>query len=619
MKKLVILSVVACLLAPAAAEVRAWELELEGEAIWRHRYVTRTGGNDIFGYMNGDTGVNLGINHLRDYPTPETNNAFQGGPPITATSRGVIAGEHNFGPDMGLTDCRVTFYPTVKVNKAVKLRASINLTSLGIHSNGRPYYNMEMDDLGSVDTTGGGYANSLWVPISDRPAGSNVPNTFVTVQWAEIKIETPMLNFSLGYKTSAWGIGLWKNREDRASASFSMSSHYGPFKFGISPYFGRAQSSWNTWPRNDRNDHAPWRREGDRNYFGGLTLGFAYASGPLTITFDQNGWHTPNWPNASYEQRQGTGLPDTSISLGRPGEDTWVYDTSIGLKYFNGRGFLYAEVCHFWEYNSGRGTVERASGAYFTRAGRNQDAWIYGGEGGLVLGPSKLTFSYVRATGDDPSTRITNEDALNGNAGVSPYALVHWGYLMYYLYGTGTGWNAAGEGQCSNLHHLGAKLDYAAAANLNAFAVLSYAWRDQVNAYMLAGNGLHTAEAVDNDTVRFAKGLPVNHTPQFIAVPALVRVVPEYADDIGYEVDWGFDWKLLENLDWNLTCALWFPGSFWGHAYPNTGAMYNDPAVNAFLRLNVPPAAADIAVARSNPARPIDAVFAMQTALRVSF
>ena len=588
MKRLLFLSVLACFLAVTTSEALAWEISLDGEAVWRYRFVTRTGGGDIFGEMNGDEGANLGINHIRDYPTPRTNNAY-------SSSIGIIAGEHNFGPDMGLTDYRVTFYPTFKVNKAIRLLASINLTSLGIHSSGRPYYNMEMDELGSVDTTGGGYANSLWVPIVDRMGGANVPNTYITVQWAKLKIRMPMIDLSIGYKTGGAAIGLWKSDLDRSSCSFRMSADYGPFIFGISPYFGRAQSNWNTWPRNDRNDHSVWRNEGDRNYFGGLSMSLQYNCGPIEINFAQDGWSTPNWADGTYTHRLGNGTPRNVNINGRPGPDAWTYDTAVGFKYSNSRFFVNAEVSHLWLHNSGRGTTEANGGR--VRADIDEDAWIYGVEAGFLAGPSKLTLSYVRATGDDPHTRFTNEDALNADSGVSPNTMIRWGYLMYYVYGTGTGWNAAGEGLSSNFHHVGARMDYSLAANLNVFTVLSYAWRDQANAFWLGGDGSHAALRLTNNHIR--TGVP-NLAP-----------VPDHAKDIGWEVDFGYDWKLLENLEWNLICALWFPGKFWGYAYPNTAAIYNFSWPN-FV-------APDYTRARQNPDREIDPIFAMQTSLRVHF
>ncbi len=587
MRRLVVLGIISMLVLSSGAAALAWEFKMTGETIWRYRYVTQTGDNDIFGRL--DENIRLGINHLRDYPTPGTTNRFG------ANGIGIIAGEHNFGPDMSLTDYRATIYPTIKVNKAIKLTGSVNLTSLGIHSNGRPYYNMEM--FNSPTQEGGGYANSLWVPISDRMAGSNVPNMYLTLQWWKASIKTPMLNFSIGTKTSGAGVGYWKNKLDRSSTSFAISARYGPFKFGTSPYFGRANTGWNRWPRNDRHDNNPWRNEGARNYFGGLTLFIHYASGPLEFTFAQDGWHTPNWPDAAYEFRAADGVPQAigPYNAGsRPGEDTWVYDSVVGLKYFNGRFFANAEVAHFWEYNSGRGTTE--NNGTRTRVGRNQDAWMYALEGGIVAGPSKLTLSYVRATGDDPGTRITNEDAANGDAGVSPYAMLPWGYLMYYVYGTGTSWNQAGEGQPSNFHHAGIRLDHAVASNLNVFGVFSYSWRDQTNAFWLGGNGQYAALRLTNEDLR--------------TNAANVAAVPDSAKDIGWEVDSGFTWRLLENLDWNFTFAYWQPGSFWGYAYPNTAEIY---------RGNWPNAPQDYARARVDPTRTIDPLCAFWTSLDIDF
>ena len=63
-----------------------------------------------------------------------------------------------------------------------------------------------------------------------------------------------------------------------------------------------------------------------------------------------------------------------------------------------------------------------------------------------------------------------------------------WGYLMYYMYGTGDGWDASGNGQPTNFHHVGGRLDYAVAANLNLSFVFSQAWRDQASSYRLGGD-----------------------------------------------------------------------------------------------------------------------------------
>lgn len=130
MRRLTLILLAGLLTMLATAPCFAWELTMKGEAEWRYRYWARTGNQDIFGEMNS-TVVNLGINHLNTFPTSATTNRISG-------NFGVVAGENNFGPEMNLTDYRMTIYPVIKVNKAISLAASVNLTSLGIWSDGLP-------------------------------------------------------------------------------------------------------------------------------------------------------------------------------------------------------------------------------------------------------------------------------------------------------------------------------------------------------------------------------------------------------------------------------------------------------------------------------------------------
>ena len=64
-----------------------------------------------------------------------------------------------------------------------------------------------------------------------------------------------------------------------------------------------------------------------------------------------------------------------------------------------------------------------------------------------MSGPARLTINYARATGDDPSTRHQSEDAATSETGITSCYMKEWAYLMYYMYGTGDGWDAAGYGQ----------------------------------------------------------------------------------------------------------------------------------------------------------------------------
>ena len=101
----------------------AWEFSMKGETLWRYRYITRTGNNDIFG--NADLPqVSLGVNHIRNWPTPSTNNELPvptDAHSLTGQIIGVLAGETGFGSDANLTDYRATIYPKITINKAITL------------------------------------------------------------------------------------------------------------------------------------------------------------------------------------------------------------------------------------------------------------------------------------------------------------------------------------------------------------------------------------------------------------------------------------------------------------------------------------------------------------------
>jgi hypothetical protein len=226
-------------------------------------------------------------------------------------------------------------------------------------------------------------------------------------------------------------------------------------------------------------------------------------------------------------------------------------------------------------------------------------------EFGALSGPTKITLNYVRATGDDPSTRKTTEDGADSEQGISSCYMKPWGYLMYYMYGAGDGWDAAGYGQPTNLHHVGGKIDYAIASNLNVFMVYSQAWRDQPNAYRLGGNYRVAGQLFTNEDIRQSQ------LGNFRG-----QAVPDHARDIGWEVDLGVNWKILEGLTWNTTFAYWKPGNWWSYAYPNTAYLYR---INVTPNTNPNNTAVGEGRATFNLGREINGLFSMETNLLINF
>ena len=423
-----------------------------------------------------------------------------------------------------------------------------------------------------------------------------------------------MLDFSIGYKATKLGIGLWKHECNRPSASFDVSAVYGPFKIGFAPYFGRNQSSWalpsSTLPAGGPpvgggsasridNAGAPERQTDRRNYFRALEGYVEYTNGPLYFVIASDSYIQPDAPIP--DPRGGvittTAKPDATVVRYRP---------TVAMKYFNGRFFFNAEADWFTRWRSGRGTAASTTTGdpNLVNQEDDNDAWLYGLETGFLCGPAKLTFNYVRATGDDPSTRHTTEDAASSEAGLNACYMKDWGYLMYYMYGTGDGWDAAGYGQPTNFHHLGARLDYAVASNLNVYTVYAYAWRDNPTAYRLGGDYRVGAQQWHNEDIRLSQlGTFRGHA------------VPDSAREIGWEVDLGVDWKLLEHLTWDTTIAYWKPGNWWAFAYPNTAELYR----LGITPTNNPNSAAGEVASTQQLGRDINAFFSVETRLLVSF
>ncbi|MEW6532343.1 MAG: hypothetical protein AB1473_16050 [Thermodesulfobacteriota bacterium] len=565
----------------------AWEFSMKQENEIRYRYWGRLGNNDIFGRMDSD--VYLGVNHLVTHPSPARDN-------FPTTSFGVLAGENRFGSDMNFNDMRATVYPKVVVNQAITLEGSVNLTSLGIHSAGRPY-----DTFGTP-----GEINSLYVPVGNRPAAIDVPNTIVTVQWWRMTFELPICTFILGYRPVPLGMGLWKGLCQRSSTAFALRMNYGPVSVLMGPYLGRTFTNWNQPSRNSGTT-ATYRKDDDRDYARGYHFDMFYRTGPLAIDVGHTGYNDDS-SQVVDARTLATGVPGNLTPVVTPVPDRRVDETTLAIRYFNGRFFFSAEANYFYHWRSGLGSTEVRAGTRYQRTDADVRTSLYGVETGVILGPSKFTFSYVRSAGDDPSTRKDDEDTGRGTTGVNNCYIKYWGLLMYDMYGTGTSWNAAGRGQPVNLHHVGAKVDYAVASNLNVFVVNSWAWRDQPNAYVLGGNYSHTLARFSNDTIARQKGLAGFGTP----VPGL-QAVPDHASHIGWEVDFGLNWQLLENLTWNSVLAFWQPGTWWSYAYPNTAEIYRRNAGT------VPQTPTDQAGATFDPGRKIDPMVAFESSLLVEF
>jgi hypothetical protein len=253
-------------------------------------------------------------------------------------------------------------------------------------------------------------------------------------------------------------------------------------------------------------------------------------------------------------------------------------------------------------------------------------------ETGVMAGPAKLSFLYGFTPGIDrrngilidrqPSTILRHQLLTRELASVSvwrPYA-----YVMSYMFNSGlpnafdlTNANALfsisalgalsprvdsvnREGAMLDAQVLAARLDYAVAANLNAYATFVKANR--------ASDGYGWGCIFPYPYYYYLSGYSLDG--EVFVAPNVNRLSPTIPDkDLGYEVDAGVDWKLLEGWTFGLLVGRWQPGKWFSYACVDKSV----PGWSAFGLNNF---------ANNYGTRPnklIDAVWATTVSLSVDF
>jgi hypothetical protein len=236
------------------------------------------------------------------------------------------------------------------------------------------------------------------------------------------------------------------------------------------------------------------------------------------------------------------------------------------LKYNNGRFFANAEI----DYYDRR--VEELADPTF--GSQYWECLVYGAEAGFLAGPAKFTLFVFNGTDNDRRAGVVVK---NGNLyEISPdfgnsYTVCYpYVYLMGFHYGGGNAFGqnpAHGRGQWTSGLLYAARMDYAVAANLNVYG--SFARAKQWNKSF----GWGYISLVDGDAVGETPGQVVFSNKGAPAIPD---------DDMGWEVGYGVDWKLLEGLTLRFKGAYWQPGNWWKFAcVSKLNPDWDNPANNA--------------------------------------
>jgi hypothetical protein len=530
------LTAIVCLLfvALTTAPSPAWELKLTGSLNWYYEYFNQMGSQGFFGPYNIDNGAGTATGNL---------NFWWEGPHIAQNLA--------TGASAGGVYLYVIMDPVLTINPAINLKARYRLGQWNNPMTG--YYNT-WDAPGAFN----GFSEGQW-----------------TMFWAEVSL--PWGTLGVGKRPWIFGNGLqYDGMDGLTTESVVLSGPYGPLDIGIGFYPHRPVHTTGGPPFGfdpgfvvDPYDlvAAQYFNIGDKSgsHIGDI-LGFVvYNNGPLQagILAAFANYHIgPEAPLTAVAVAAPPPPPPPATALPLAQESQYTHGT-VFAKYNNGRFFFNAEAAWlYWtDRLSGAGILPGViTAAGFVPTPRYTEQWRVMAESGVLCGPAKLSFLSVWSPGPDRragalidrqsaafvwhptfDTFLANYDVFR------PYS-----YLLSYVYGSGfNAYDLSNDGYMRDSWVLATRFDYAVAANLNLFGTFMWAERTS-NGY---GWGCISPAfpAAPTGNVAFA-----------INGAAGSPNIPDRA--LGWEVDAGFSWKLLEGFTTNFTIAYWAPGKWFNYA-----------------------------------------------------
>jgi hypothetical protein len=506
----------------------AWQLaDLDVAFTWKYEWYNQRGNKGFFGTYNVDNGPG----------TTANLNFWNGGQFDTNITTSADAGWSYFN---------VEFNPKFQINPAIKIIGKYRMGTYGDPINS----NYHTQDAPGVNNA---FGEGQW-----------------TMFWATA--QTPWGVFGIGKRPWRFGTGLQYDSDAATTESIVLAVPYGPLDIGIGYYpyrFVGTSSIPSQAALGDPYDLITVTPGISRQYFsradksGTLStdvLAFVtYSNGPLHAGISGNYGSFHIGPEAPLNVIQ----PTAQLVA----QDSEYCHGSIFAKYMNGRFFFNVEAA--WLYWTDR--YSDPTGLFLANGIPNTtryiEQWRYMAELGCMAGPAKVSLLYAMTPGPDrrngtfigkqPGAFIWHPtfDTHLGNFSVfRPYA-----YIFSYDYGSGlNAYNLSADGFTRDASVLAARLDYAVAANLNVFG--TFAWAERAsNGYSWGSIGPNAGVAGSN----FPDALDGNISFNFNRYGASPNI-PDRG--LGYEIDTGFDWKLLDRWKIGMVLGYWQPGKWFNYA-----------------------------------------------------
>lgn len=590
MKKIVTILVAGLLTAVLSASAFAWEFDLKGDFIWNYDYITQGGVDGFFGtYDTASAGL-----FVAGGPNWAAMNGWVGARSLqgsAGTQYGLVTGK-----DASFNYQRMELYPEIRVNPAIRLRGVYQIGGL------RPVASPYLLPAGTVVPP---FEYSIYQNSAQFGAWNPIDTGSWTQWWATI--QTPWGIVVFGKRSLGFGIGVQYAESSASSESLAIVAPYGPLRIALGGYLHRRQTFVNAY-----NAGSPF----PTNIVGGGGLQLQVAGS--NASFFDGGTFLKQWDHDSerhgqpfvfvtyqsanldtgfiYEwfmvhdgpQARATWGPLTATPAGLLVANSWttvtrdetLEDACVYAKYNNGRFFLNAELAWL------RGQIHYQlpltpivpvtgllAGGGSPYAPVSIEAWKFGAELGVMAGPSKVTLFFSWVPGPDRRAGIwinnqTWENVINGSFLGNSQFFKPYSMLMAYQYGAGL--NAVdrnGEGYMTDAISYAARIDYAVAANLNVNGTFFYATRQS---HGWGWGSLTPAQGADVVLLgrSTANGQYVPAFNNFYQPDGAVGLAsPNIPDDaLGWEIDTGIDWKLLEGFQFNFRAAYWQPGNWFKFA-----------------------------------------------------
>jgi len=583
----------------AVLPVAAWEFRLEGGFYWKYRSFHPMGNEHLFGPHDFDTA---------SFPAwySAANVNFWGG----------INDLPNFySGDAAVQTIYQEFYPEIRISKAVRMRSKLRVGGYN-HTDYGVFTWWGDTVLPALDLPQG---RSEYRPNSSR-SGTDVAISDIRVTQAWLTAQLPWGALVIGKRPLSFGIGTWLNSEDTTTESVALIVPYGPLSFYMAFYPARQATDFYT-------DRSAWALDywdiitlnangDDRDFLRSPEVAVAvqYRSGPLDVGlfYEYLDWqvHPQLW----------TIWTDREEAVPRDFHCDWGV---AYLKYNNGRFFFGSELAFMMSTVRHRMTlqgrsdinnsryVDRVAGSGSVFQTTYTEMWRGAVETGALIGPAKLTAMWAWIPGFDrrhgiyidrqPNALWISENAQSGQWGNRPPGMLTchpdysnagffrpYSYLMAIQYGSGVGTGNAGplasvngDGQMVDANVYAFRLDYAVAANLNLW--VSFLKAERVS----HGYGWgHLLPLTPDDFVQ-----PVQWVVTYDNMGGWNNPSPAIPDnDLGYEIGFGMDWKLLEGLNVHSRVSIWQPGDWWKFAcISRANPRWDDPSTDGSGRWGTVP------------------------------